>query len=75
MKTLEEIALLVQGTKVIGNAGTKISGIEHDSRKVKPGDLFICMEGAHFDGNNFIKQAAKIRICRKEFRRWLQAIC
>ena len=57
MKTLEELALMVHGAKVLGNGEEKISGIEHDSRKVSAGSLFVCMEGAHFDGHNFIKQA------------------
>lgn len=57
MKTLEELALLVQGTKIVGDGGTEIKNIQHDSRKVGTGSLFVCMEGAHFDGHNFINQA------------------
>ena len=58
-KTLEELALLVQGTKIIGDGAVKITGIEHDSRKITAGNLFVCMEGAHFDGHNFINSAAE----------------
>ena len=58
-KTLEELALLVQGTKIIGDGGTLITGIEHDSRKITAGNLFVCMEGVHFDGHNFINAAAE----------------
>ena len=57
MKTLEELALLIQNTKIIGNAQAKITGIEHDSRKISAGSLFVCFEGAHVDGHNFIQQA------------------
>lgn len=57
MKTLEELALMIHGAKIIGDGGAKISSIEHDSRKVSDGSLFVCMEGAHFDGHNFINQA------------------
>lgn len=57
MKTLEELALLVQDTKIIGNSNAKITSIEHDSRKVSTGSLFVCFEGAHVDGHNFINQA------------------
>lgn len=57
MKTLEELALLVDGTKIVGDGGAQITGIEHDSRKVSAGNLFVCFEGAHFDGHNFINQA------------------
>ena len=34
-----------------------ISGIKIDSKQVKPGDLFIAVTGANFDGHNFINQA------------------
>ena len=57
MKTLEELALLIVNSKIIGDSKTKISDIEHDSRKVKQGTLFVCFEGVHFDGHTFIEQA------------------
>ena len=58
-KTLEELSLLVQGTKIIGDGEILITEIEHDSRKITAGNLFVCMEGAHFDGHNFINSAAE----------------
>ena len=58
-KTLEELALLVQNTKIIGDAKVKISSIEHDSRKISEGSMFVCFEGEHFDGHNFIDQASQ----------------
>ena len=57
IKTLEELALLIQNAKIIGNSQTKITSIEHDSRKVNYGALFVCFEGAHVDGHKFIRQA------------------
>ncbi len=56
-KTLEELVLLIQGAKIIGDKNISITGIEHDSRKIKPGNIFVCMEGAHVDGHKFINQA------------------
>ena len=56
-KTLEELALLIHGAKIIGDKNKKITGIQHDSRKIEYGNLFVCMEGAHVDGHNFINQA------------------
>ena len=53
-KTLEEIS---DGAKIIGDGKVQITGIEHDSRKITAGNLFVCMEGAHVDGHNFINQA------------------
>ncbi|KTD28017.1 MULTISPECIES: UDP-N-acetylmuramoyl-tripeptide--D-alanyl-D-alanine ligase [Legionella] len=34
-----------------------ITGVSIDSRKVKPGDLFIALHGENFDGHDFIKAA------------------
>ena len=34
-----------------------ISGIKTDSKQVAPGDLFIAVKGANFDGHTFINQA------------------
>ena len=56
-KTLEELALLIHGAKIIGDKNKKITGIEHDSRKIEYGNIFVCMEGAHVDGHKFINQA------------------
>lgn len=57
MKTLEELSLLIQNSKIIGDPSTKIVSIEHDSRKVSQGSLFVCFEGVHFDAHQFINQA------------------
>lgn len=56
IKKLSELALLIPDAKIIG-ANVEVSGIEHDSRKVTARNLFVCMEGAHVDGHNFIGQA------------------
>ena len=58
MKTLEELALLIPESKIVGNGDAKISTIEHDSRKIIPNSMFVCFEGAHVDGHSFINQAA-----------------
>ena len=56
IKNLSELALLIPDAKIIGD-DVSISGIEHDSRKVTAKNIFVCMEGAHVDGHNFIEQA------------------
>ena len=38
-------------------ADTMISGMQLDSRKVQPGDLFLAMPGEVHDGRQFIEQA------------------
>ncbi len=58
VKKLSELALLIPEAKILGD-DVEISGIEHDSRKVTAKNLFVCMEGAHVDGHNFIPQAVK----------------
>lgn len=42
-------------TKPIKNI--EVTGLEMDSRKVRPGDLFICIEGFTVDGHQFAQQA------------------
>ena len=38
-------------------AALKINGISFDSRSTKKGDLFVCIKGDKFDGNDYINQA------------------
>lgn len=57
MKTISQLAELVEGSVVIGNKETEITGIEHDSRKAGKGTLFVCIPGLHVDGHKFIPQA------------------
>lgn len=55
---------------VRGDIGVMITGIENDSRKVIPGDLFVCCTGFKTDGHFFINDAiergaAAVVACRK----------
>ncbi len=36
-----------------------VTGIQYDSRKVRPGDVFVAMRGGSTDGNRFIETATK----------------
>jgi len=57
MVTLKD---LLQVMTVVGQAGDEnleIKGIAYDSRKVKPGYLFVCIEGFKTDGHNYINSA------------------
>ena len=56
-KTIQSLASIVKNAAVTGNAETTVSGITHDSREVKPGDLFVCLTGANFDGHKFAADA------------------
>ena len=59
MKTIGELAALVEGAEVIGDRSVEITGIERDSRKVGAGALFVCVPGIHVDGHSFIPQVAE----------------
>jgi UDP-N-acetylmuramoyl-L-alanyl-D-glutamate--2,6-diaminopimelate ligase len=49
---------LLQGAEVLDQRGNpSVSGVEYDSRRVKPGDAFIAMRGEASNGNKFIDQA------------------
>lgn len=53
--TLQE---LLQGAEILAQSGNpSVRGLEYDSRKVKPGDVFVAMKGESSDGNQFIDQA------------------
>ena len=58
MKTLAQLAELIEGSVITGDKNIEITGIEHDSRKVAEGTLFVCIAGFHVDGHKFIPQAA-----------------
>jgi UDP-N-acetylmuramoyl-L-alanyl-D-glutamate--2,6-diaminopimelate ligase len=53
---------LLQGAEVLSQSGNpSISGIEYDSRRVKPGYAFVAMRGESSDGNKFIDKAISAR--------------
>src|SRR5882762_9339828 len=49
---------LLDGAEILAQSGDPgISGVEYDSRRVKPGSVFVAMHGETSDGNRFIDQA------------------
>jgi UDP-N-acetylmuramoyl-L-alanyl-D-glutamate--2,6-diaminopimelate ligase len=49
---------LLDGAEVLSQSGNPdVTGVEYDSRRVKPGCLFLAMRGETSDGNRFIDQA------------------
>lgn len=54
-----KLSVLLQGVAPVKECDdVEISGIATDSRKVKKGDLFICMNGTHGDGHDYADDAA-----------------
>ncbi len=56
-RQLGEIAASIPGARFAGDSGVIISGIAYDSRKVRPGDLFVAIPGLKSDGAFFISEA------------------
>lgn len=44
---------------VQGDTDLEIDQVVYDSRKIEEGCLFICIEGANFDGHDFVEQAVE----------------
>ncbi len=42
-----------------GDPALEIAGIAYDSRRVRPGDLFVAIRGHHADGHGFIEKAVE----------------
>ncbi len=56
-KKLSDILARVKVDALHGDGEVAIEGIEYDSRKVKPGYLFVAIPGFKFDGKRFIDDA------------------
>ena len=55
MKIDEALAGVVLGART--ESSNEVSGIQYDSRRVKPGNVFVAMRGGSVDGNQFISGA------------------
>ncbi|MGI6066991.1 MAG: Mur ligase domain-containing protein, partial [Bacillota bacterium] len=47
------------GVQAEGDLNKIITGIQYDSRKIKPGDIFVCIKGLKSDGHDYIPQAVE----------------
>lgn len=57
--TLNAIIENIQPLKIAGGTALEITGVNIDSRQVKPGDIFIAMRGTQVDGHRFIPMAVE----------------
>lgn len=54
--TLQELHTAITSSMLGQNV--EVSGFTTDSRKIRPGDLFLALRGEHFDGHNFLSNVA-----------------
>ncbi|MEN6356057.1 MAG: UDP-N-acetylmuramoyl-L-alanyl-D-glutamate--2,6-diaminopimelate ligase [Armatimonadota bacterium] len=52
-----ELTKSITGCRVVNANDVEVTGIAYDSRKVKPGYIFVAMQGGSFDGHQFITSA------------------
>ena len=57
--SIKEILTATGGTLVAGSEDNYITGIKHDSREIKPGDMFVAIAGENQDGHKYIPQVAE----------------
>src|SRR5437899_13077910 len=49
---------LLDGVEILAQSGNAlVTGLEYDSRQVKPGEVFVAMRGESSDGNQFTERA------------------
>jgi UDP-N-acetylmuramoyl-L-alanyl-D-glutamate--2,6-diaminopimelate ligase len=53
----KELAAEVTAVGAGGGSSEAITGVEYDSRKVRPGSVFVAMKGGSTDGNRYIDKA------------------
>ncbi|MDF2697422.1 MAG: UDP-N-acetylmuramoylalanyl-D-glutamate--2,6-diaminopimelate ligase [Labilithrix sp.] len=59
--TLDEIGREIPGVVHIeGDGAARVYGVQHDSRRVEPGDLFVVRRGEKHDGREFIAPALSL---------------
>ncbi len=57
MLTLGDILECFTGRRFQSLADDRVREVIVDSRKTKPGDVFVALPGAHWDGNDFAREA------------------
>ncbi|MCH5344713.1 MAG: UDP-N-acetylmuramoyl-L-alanyl-D-glutamate--2,6-diaminopimelate ligase [Acetatifactor sp.] len=66
---LTDLLKKLEYTCIQGNVDVDVTEVVYDSRKVTEGCLFICIEGANFDGHSFaedvVKRGAKVLVVSK----------
>ncbi len=54
---LKDLIKEIEIEHIQGDSNIRITGVAYDSRKVKQGNLFVCIKGFKVDGHSYISQA------------------
>jgi UDP-N-acetylmuramoyl-tripeptide--D-alanyl-D-alanine ligase len=55
--TVADVARAVSGRLVSGDPSAAIAGVSIDTRRLAPGELYVAIRGARFDGHDFVEAA------------------
>jgi UDP-N-acetylmuramoyl-L-alanyl-D-glutamate--2,6-diaminopimelate ligase len=53
----QELAAEVTAAGAGGDSDQPVTGVEYDSRRVRPGSVFVAMKGGSTDGNRYVEKA------------------
>jgi UDP-N-acetylmuramoyl-tripeptide--D-alanyl-D-alanine ligase len=56
--TVGHVRELVRGELLGDGEDVRLSGVETDSRRIKPGELFVALSGERYDGADYVADAA-----------------
>lgn len=59
--TWNELIAKIRAVDRTGSSDEPVVGIEYDSRRVRPGVVFVAMKGGTTDGNRYVKKAIEAR--------------
>ncbi|WP_457755686.1 UDP-N-acetylmuramoyl-tripeptide--D-alanyl-D-alanine ligase [Thermodesulfatator indicus] len=57
MISTEDVVRATGGILLNGDMGVSFTGVSHDTRTIKPGELFVAIKGPRFDGHDFVLEA------------------
>jgi UDP-N-acetylmuramoyl-tripeptide--D-alanyl-D-alanine ligase len=57
MMTLADAQALLPGSTLVGDGGLRVERVHSDSRSLRPGDLFVALQGERFDAHDFLPHA------------------
>ncbi len=57
MQVTADLVRSLDAARVVGGLPPSVGGLETDSRRVRPGGMFVALRGAHVDGHAFVPAA------------------